>query len=76
MYELKQAPKIFFEKLRAGLVQWDFIPSKFDPCLFMKKDLLCIVYVDDTLNCETDSESIDKKTLGLGVSVDKQCQKC
>jgi alpha-N-acetylglucosamine transferase len=49
LYGLKQAPRTFFEKLRAGLLEHGFTQSEFDPCLFLKKDIICVVYVDDTI---------------------------
>ena len=48
LYGLKQAPRTFFEMLRTGLLEQGFIQSEHDMCLFMKKDMICVVYVDDT----------------------------
>jgi hypothetical protein len=75
LYGLKQAPKTFFEKLRAGLLERGFQQSDHDPCLFMKKDMICVVYVDDTIITGPDSVAIDKEIVGLGVSKDEQCHK-
>ena len=47
MYGLKQAPKTFFDKLKAGLIEHDFVQSEIDKCLFMKVDLICLVCVDN-----------------------------
>jgi histone deacetylase 1/2 len=68
LYGLKQAPKTFFDKLRAGLLERGFTPSNIDPCLFMKKNMICVVYVDDTILCGPDSAALEMEIRGLGVS--------
>jgi hypothetical protein len=65
LYGLKQAPKTFFEKLSAGLTQRGFIQSEVDPCLFMKKGMLCVVYVDDTIFAGPDANEIEKVIASL-----------
>jgi len=40
---------MFFEKLNAGLLKCGFEQSDFDPFLFMKFRIICIVYADDTI---------------------------
>ena len=74
LYGLKQAPKTFFEKLRAGLLERGFQQSDHDPYLFMK-NMIFVVYVDDTIITGPDSVAIDKEIAGLGVSKDEQCHK-
>jgi hypothetical protein len=68
LYGLKQAPKTFFDKLRAGLLERGFIPSNIDPCLFMKGNMICVVYVDDTILCGPDSSALEAEIQGLGVN--------
>jgi hypothetical protein len=68
LYGLKQAPRTFFEKLRAGLLELVFTQSEFDPCLFMKKGIICVVYVDDTIFAGTNRALINAEIQGLGVS--------
>ena len=68
LYGLKQVPIKFFEKLRAGLLERDFEKSDFNKCHFMKKDMICVVYVDDTIICGPDSGAIEVEILGLRVS--------
>jgi hypothetical protein len=68
LYRLKQSPRTFFEKLRAGLLERGFTQSEFDPCLFMKKGIICVVYVDDTIFAGPDRALIDAEIKGLGVS--------
>lgn len=67
LYGLRQAPATFFEKLRDGLMERGFTQSQHDPCLFMKKDLICVVYVDDTIIAGPDVKAIDKLIQDLGV---------
>jgi Reverse transcriptase (RNA-dependent DNA polymerase). len=59
LYGLKQAPKTFFDKLWEGLIERGFTPSKIDPCLFMKNNMICIIYVDDTILCGPDSNTLE-----------------
>jgi hypothetical protein len=68
LYGLKQSPKTFFEKLRDGIVQRGFVQSIHDPCLFMKKDLICVIYVDDTIFAGPDATKIQEVIKSLGVS--------
>jgi Reverse transcriptase (RNA-dependent DNA polymerase). len=69
LYGLKQAPKTFFEKLRARLLERGFTASEIDPCLFMKNNMICVVYVDDTILCGPDSEEeLEREIKGLGVN--------
>jgi Reverse transcriptase (RNA-dependent DNA polymerase) len=37
LYGLRQAPRTFFEKLKAGLEERGWCQSRIDPCLFLKK---------------------------------------
>ena len=59
LYGLKQAPKTFFEKLKAGLLERGFIQSEMDRCLLMKRDMIYVVYVDDTILSDSDSNAIE-----------------
>ena len=72
LYGLKQAPKTFYEKLRDGLIERGFTQSKIDPCLFMKKDLVCVVYVDDTIFAGPNADILEAEITGLGVCKDEQ----
>ena len=67
LYGLRQAPRTFFEKLRDGLVERGYIQSVNDPCLFMKKGILCVVYVDDTIFAGADSAELENEIRLLGV---------
>ena len=45
--------------------------SEHDACLFMKKDIICVVYVDDTILCGPNAEDIEREIKSLGVSDDE-----
>jgi len=49
VYGLKQAGNNWFVELRGSLLALGFAQSAHDPCLFIRKDCLVIVYVDDCL---------------------------
>ena len=50
LYGLKQAPRNFFQHLKKQLESVGFESNPdIDPCLFVSKKVICIVYVDDTL---------------------------
>ena len=38
----------------------------------MKENMICLVYVDDIILASFDSEVIERKITGLGVSTDEQ----
>ena len=67
LYGLRQAPKTFFDMLREGLLERGFTQSSIDPCLFMKNDMICVVYVDDTIIAGPDPNEIEKLIQSLGV---------
>ena len=60
IYELAQSPLNWFKRLKRGLEHRGFKPSKMDPCLFISKQVLCLVYVDDCLFFARDEADIDK----------------
>jgi hypothetical protein len=72
LYGLKQDPHAFFEKLRTWLLERGFTQYQFDPCLFLKKNMICVVYVDDTIFAVPDGALIDAEIKGLGVNSKEQ----
>ena len=40
---------LWYENLRNGLLEHGFVMSKVNPCLFMYKTVVCVVYVYDCL---------------------------
>ncbi len=49
LYGLKQSPQYFFHFLTERLIKQGLTASQFDPCLFISKLLIIIIYVDDIL---------------------------
>jgi hypothetical protein len=49
LYGLKQASLNWFEKLKQGLIDRGFHPSAIDPCLYFKKGMIIITYLDDCI---------------------------
>ena len=49
LYGQTEAARIWYEKLRNGLLERSFVMSKVDLCLFMSKTVICVVYVNDCL---------------------------
>jgi hypothetical protein len=59
LYGLVQAPKLWYEHLKDNLIARGFTPSEFDPCLFISKKVICVVYVDDCLFFSSKQEYVD-----------------
>lgn len=59
LYGLRQSPRHFFTYLTERLVRQGLKPSNLDPCLFLSKDLIVIVYVDDLLIYAQNESTID-----------------
>ena len=72
LYGLRQAPRTFFEKLKAGLEERGWQQSVVDPCLFLKRGMICVVYVDDTIFATKDTADLDKEIAALGISTSEQ----
>jgi hypothetical protein len=72
LYGLRQAPRTFFEKLRAGLLERGWTQSLIDPCLFLKSGMMCVVYVDDTIFAAANIDDIEREIASLGISIDAQ----
>ena len=47
LYGLKQLPQYFFHYLAERLIKQGLMALQFDPCLFISKLLIVIIYVDD-----------------------------
>ena len=72
LYGLCQAPRTFFEKLKAGLEERRWIQSEIDPCLFLKAGMMCVVYVDDTIFASANVEDLEQEIKSLGISTNAQ----
>ena len=65
LYGLKQAAYNWHELLKSGLLKLGFKQSQIEPCLFMKENIVCVLYVDDTLFFSSDDALIDKHISAL-----------
>ena len=59
LYGQAEATRIWYEKLRNGLLERGFVMSKVYPFLFMSKTVICVVYVDDCLLWAHSKSDID-----------------
>ena len=46
LYAQSKASRLRYEKLQNGLLELGFVMIKVDPCLFMSKTVICVVYVE------------------------------
>lgn len=65
LYGLKDAGKTWFDYLQKGLIDLGFEPSAVDPCIFYKKGITLITYVDDCLIFCKNSKDADELIAGL-----------
>jgi hypothetical protein len=60
LYGLVQASRNWFLKLRKIYERLGFKQSKSDPCLFLRKDMIIVLYTDDCLLYAKNTSTIDK----------------
>jgi hypothetical protein len=65
LYRLCQSPRAFWEYITKNLEKCGLKQSKFDPCLFVGPNIMCIVYVDDLIFWSRDVANIDKVVMEL-----------
>jgi hypothetical protein len=49
LYGLRQSPRAFWKYITVKLQECGLEQSKFDPCLFIGPDVICVVYVNDLI---------------------------
>ena len=59
LYGQAAAARLWYEKLWNGLFERSFVMIKVDPCQFMSKTVICVVYVDDCLFWSRSQSDID-----------------
>ena len=59
LYGQSEASLLWYEKLRNGLLERGFVMREVDPCLFMSKTMIFVVYVDDCLFWARSQSDID-----------------
>ncbi len=65
LYGLKQASANWHDLLKTSLVSRGFKESVADPCVFIRKDMIVLVYVDDCILISRKSDVIDEFILSL-----------
>ena len=65
LYGLKDAGATWFKHLKQGLLNQNFKQSDVDPCLFYKKDLILITYVDDCILILPNAQLLDKWVIDM-----------
>ena len=64
---LKQVPETFL-KISAGLLEQSFYQSTIYKYIFMKQYMVCVIYVDDTINADPVSVAIKQLITNLGIA--------
>ena len=59
LYGQAEAARLWYEKLRNGLLERGFVMSNVDPCLFMSNTVIGVVYVDDCIFWARSQSEID-----------------
>ena len=59
MYGQKQAGRVWNEYLVSKLLEIGFQQSKFNECIFYKKDVIYLLYTDDSIIMGPDRKEID-----------------
>jgi hypothetical protein len=49
LYGFAQSPRNYFLYTRDKLIKMGFVQSEADPCLFISAEIICLIYVDDSL---------------------------
>ena len=65
LYGLRQSPRAFWKYITEKLEKCGLQQSKFDPCLFVGPNVMCIVYVDNLIFWSRDVANIDKVAMEL-----------
>jgi len=63
LYGIKQAAHNWFKHLCTGLLQLGFIQSSTDCCLFLRRDCIIVVYVNDCLIFAKDQSTIQRGSI-------------
>ncbi len=75
LYGLRQSHRAFWKYITEKLESCGLKQSKFDPCLFIGPDVMCIVYVDDLIFLSRDVAKINRVAMELcklGVALEQE----
>jgi hypothetical protein len=67
LYGLRQSPRAFWKYITVKLEACGLEQLKFDPCLFIGPDVICVVYVDDLIFWSKDVPQINQVAMKLRV---------
>ena len=65
VYGQKQAGRVWNQYMDQGMKSIGFTPSKFDPCLYYRKSIVFLVYIDDCIVFGPDDTAIDEEVTDL-----------
>ena len=71
IYGLKQSSANWYDCLKKGLECRVFRESKADPCVFMKKGMVLLTYLDDFILISNKKETLDKSIHSLANGIEK-----
>jgi len=71
LYGLKQSSANWYDCLKKGLERRGFVESKADPCVFMKKGMVILTYVDDYILIANKKEMLDQFIYSLANGIEK-----
>lgn len=71
LYGLKQSSANWYDCLKKGLERRGFVESKADPCVFMKKGMIILTYVDDCILIANKKEMLDQFIYSLANGIEK-----
>ncbi len=75
LYGLCQSPRAFLKYITKKLESCRLKQSMFDPCLFIRPDVMCVVYVDDLIfwSCDVaNSDRVAMELCKLGVALEQE----
>ena len=71
LYGIKQSSANWYDCLQKGLERHGFRESKADPCVFMKKGMIILTYVDDCILIANKKETLDQFIHSLANGIKK-----
>jgi hypothetical protein len=75
LYGLRQSPRAFWKYITVKLQECGLEQSKFNSCLFIGPDVICVVYVDDLIFLSWEVPRINQvamKLQDLGIDLEKE----
>ena len=75
IYGQAEATRLWYEKFQNGLLDCGFVMIKVDPCMFMSKTVICVVYVDDCMfraHSQYEIDNVMKSFKGDGTSYNRE----